>query len=213
MVGAWLRTPRALVLAVGVLGACSTPRPGGIVGDPEKLSKGTYIDRSQADLPAIKAANLSALSLAEIDVSRVVDQDGITRKAGAQALRAGLLGSSANPDSIPLRGSRGAGTLDVAIVEMSIGSAVGRVMAGEVGVGHAWVQVDARVIDPKSGRILASLSDRRRSSGDIGFRDTFGSAGPALVREMLKASGSDIRRELDLLFGARLELPDADRAD
>lgn len=190
----------AALLMASVSG-CSTPRTGGIVGDPEKLTKGTYIDRSRADLEAIEAAGLSALSLGEIDVSRVADQAGITRKAGAQALRAGIVGSNPTADLLTLEGSSGVGRVEVAIIEMSTGSAFARVMAGEFGAGHAWVQVDARVTDPKSGRVLVSLSDRRRDSGAIGLRDAFGSAGPALVREMLKACGVGIRRELELFFG------------
>ena len=183
-----------------VAAACSTPQGGGLVSDPSGLGEGRHIDRSQLDATGVPSMGLSAIVLAEIDTTRVSDQKGITKTEGAAALRAALMPSPSDRAVLNLGGSAGPGRLDVAIVERSTGNALARVIAGELGSGHAWVQVDARVVDPDSGKVLAELSDRRRGSGVIGLRDTFGSSGPAMVREMLAGIGSDIRKELRELF-------------
>lgn len=194
--------PCTVLFLVLLLGACSTPRAGGLVGNPEALEAGHYVDRSRVLVQAVQLADLSSIVLAEIDTSRVSDQDGVSTQEGAAALRFGLTGSSTELDVLNLGRSGAAARLDVAIVEMSTGSAVARVFAGELGAGHAWVQVDARLVDPRSGQVLAELCDRRRGSGAIGFRDGFGDsdAGPAMVREMLEDAGRDIRRELQELL-------------
>jgi hypothetical protein len=85
------------------------------------------------------------------------------------------------------------------------GGGFARVMAGELGAGHAWVQVEGRVTDPTSGALLAAFADRQRDSGLAGVRDTFGDVGPSLVKERLTAIGRAARLELALSFGCRAE--------
>lgn len=194
------RSSATLFLLALLLSACSTPRPGGLVRDLEVLGRGHYVDKSWIDVPAMQRADLSTIVLGEIDTSRIFDQKGISTQEGAAALRSGLIRSSDARELLELNGSGGAGRFEVAIVEMSTGDAIARVFAAELGAGHAWVQVDARVVDVDSGQVLAELSDRRRGSGVIGFRDTFGSSGPTMVREMLEKSGRDLRREIQVLF-------------
>ena len=72
--------------------------------------------------------------------------------------------------------------------------------AGELGMGHAWVQAEGRVIDRQSQEELVAWSDRRRSSAAIGFRDLGGDSGPTLVREMLEQIAIDLERELRETF-------------
>ncbi len=87
--------------------------------------------------------------------------------------------------------------LHIAITEMTPGSAGGRIFAGELGMGHAFVQVEGRLVDLESGKDLVAFADRRRSSGAIGFEDMGGDAGPRLVRRMLKGIAADLVRELE----------------
>jgi hypothetical protein len=84
---------------------------------------------------------------------------------------------------------------------MTTGSAFARMVAGELGAGHGWVQIEGRVTDEESGVLLVSFADRRRGSGAVGFRDLGGDSGPAMVREMITAIGFGIRSELDHAFG------------
>ncbi len=194
-----LRCAMAIFL-LATVSACSTPKAGGLFRDTEALGKGHYVDKSRVDLAALREANFSAIVLAEIDTSRVADQDGITRQEGAATLFQALTQAPSDPRVLKLSGSGAIGRLEVAIVEMSTGDAIARVLAGELGAGHAWVQVDARLVNPTSGQVVAEFSDRQRGSGAIGFRDTFGSSGPAMVREMLTGIGRALRDELRNIF-------------
>jgi hypothetical protein len=190
-----------MFLFASVLGACSTPKAGGLVAYPDALGGGRYVDKSRVDTASVRVADLSSIILTEIDTSRVSDQKGLSREEGAACLRWELTRSSSEPPEVlKLSGSGDAAQLEVAIVEMSTGNAGARILAGELGAGHAWVQVDARALDPNSGYVLAELSDRRRGSGAIGFRDAFGSSGPAMVCEMLEGIGRALQKELQVLF-------------
>ena len=90
--------------------------------------------------------------------------------------------------------------LEIAITEMTPGSAAGRMFAGELGLGHAWVQVEGRVVDIDLNEEVVAFSDRRRHSGAIGFRDIGGDAGPSLVREMLETIAAELVQELRETF-------------
>jgi len=64
------------------------------------------------------------------------------------------------------------------------------------------VQVEGRVVGDSPDQPLAEFADRRRSSGAIGLRDTFGDSGPQLVREMLQDIAKDLKLELREAFSA-----------
>jgi len=71
---------------------------------------------------------------------------------------------------------------------------------GELGAGHAQVQVEGKITNMSNGDLLATFAERRRSSGAVGFKDLGGDAGPALIKHMIGEISSDINDELRSSF-------------
>ena len=90
--------------------------------------------------------------------------------------------------------------LDLAITFMDPGSASDRLLAGEIGAGHAQLQIECKVIDISNGTLPAWFAERRRSSGDGGLNDLGGDAGRSLIKEMTQNISKDISKELLLTF-------------
>lgn len=55
--------------------------------------------------------------------------------------------------------------LETGITKLEPGSRLMRFLAGEVGGGHSHVQVDGRLIDAATGKIVFQFTDRRAGSG------------------------------------------------
>jgi len=199
-----LRLKRVLVLLVcAVLTAvcgCATPGQMKFLGDSLGLAKGRYVDQSWSDRVRIQAGGYSAIELARIDTSAILDQKGMTKAEAASLLRESIVESSGSTQVLAFSGAGPKARLELAITEMDPGDALARAFAAELGAGHAYVQVEGRVIDDRTGAFLAAVADRRRGTGVIGLRDTFGSSGPAMVREMIMGAGGDLKRELAQLF-------------
>ena len=92
--------------------------------------------------------------------------------------------------------------IDLAITYMDPGSAAKRIWAGELGAGHAQVQVEGKVFDIESGQIVATFAERKRSSGAIGLKDIGGDAGPSLIKQMLNLISEDVNDELLATFSS-----------
>jgi len=187
------------------LPGCSTPKSSGYLADYERLEKGQFLERYFADEGAIASGSYGTVVLASVATDAIQDQKGVTKAECAQWLQDALLRDSEIAESIVPSSPTEVSTaqLNVAITEMSPGSAGARIFAGELGAGHAWVQVEGTITDSQTNTTLAAFADRRRSSGAIGFEDVGGDSGPALVRRMIEAIGEDIRQELRESFGLR----------
>lgn len=200
----WRRRFSHLSLAaalVATFGCAASPKHTTFLSSYASMDSGRFIDGSWADASAIKASNPSAIVLGEIDTSAIRDRKGVTTEDATSALRDALVGRGTGREKVlSLHGDGPVARLEVAITEMTPGDAVARVIAAELGAGHAMIQVDGRVLDSETGKPLAALVDRRRGTGALGLRDTFGSSGPTMVREMLQGVGEDFRRELGFLF-------------
>jgi len=85
--------------------------------------------------------------------------------------------------------------LQLAITQMDPGSAVGRMIVGELGAGHAKIQVEGR-LENNAGDIIMAFSDLRSNSGAIGLKDLGGDAGPQLVKDSLGELAEAIMAEL-----------------
>ncbi|MDX2088074.1 MAG: DUF4410 domain-containing protein [Kofleriaceae bacterium] len=189
-----------LAVALALSGCASAPKPTPFTPPQVALEKGKHVDRVWADAAALAAARVANVALSEIDTRAIADAKGITAAEARETLR-GALVAGAGGDVVLRHGLEGSTSrLEVAITELDPGSAAARVFAGELGAGHAWVQVEARLVDPASGAVLAAFVERSRDSGGIGLRDTFGSVGPTLVRELLQRAARDIRDELAIVL-------------
>jgi hypothetical protein len=195
----WISLTIALV-ALSALAGCSTPTASGYLADYDRLAEGQFLEEYWSDRSAIRAGGYSTIQLSEVSTDRIEDQKGITASECAELLRSSLVqGSLGNIVASP-SGTGRIAQLDVAITNMDPGSAAARIFAGELGAGHAWVQIEGSVVDPKSGEVLASFAERRRSSGAIGFEDVGGDSGPSQVRRMVRDIAIDIRKEIDASF-------------
>ncbi len=95
--------------------------------------------------------------------------------------------------------------LELAITFMDPGSAAARIWAGDLGAGHAQLQIEGKYLDSASGQLVATFAERRRSSGAIGLKDIGGDAGAALIREMVRFISEDIVGQLRKSFGSYSE--------
>lgn len=185
-----------ILLLVGLLlgGCASTAIKTGYLGDYAKLQKGKYLENYWVNTSLIDKGKYSNIYVEKIDVSKIMNCAGVTTKEAQRWLQDaltnydGLFVFKASPDV--------QAKLDIAITEMTPGDAGARMFAGELGMGHAWVQVEGKIEDIKSGKEIIVFSDRRRSSGAIGLRDIGGDVGPTLVREMLEQIAADLAAEL-----------------
>ena len=190
----------AVLMCAALLWGCATAQPSGYPTGFDRMPPGQHVERFWYDASAIAAQPIGDVVLARLDVSRAIaDQDGVTREQAAEWLRSALI--SGMSDTVLVVSPSGApARVELAITELTTGSAITRVLVGELGAGHAFVQVEGRVFGPSGDRPIAEFADRRRHSGAAGVRDTFGDAGPELVREMLTEIGRDLLREMRAAF-------------
>jgi len=198
---------RITLMTVGVslvalfLSACATVKPRGYLENYDQLKSGRYIERFWSDPDKIAQGQYKRIVIGQIE-ARVADSVIITREETCNWLRSAIFRGDISIKHVAFGAETGKkARLDLAITEMTPGSAFARMVAGELGAGHAWVQIEGRVTDEESGVLLVSFADRRRGSGAVGFRDLGGDSGPAMVHEMITAIGFGIRSELDHTFG------------
>lgn len=182
--------------------ACThSVRPTGYLEKYDQLGPGHYLELFWSDPDRIVQGQYKRIVIGRIE-ARVVDSEKVTGEEACKWLRYAVLGKSASSETLVLGGETGkTAKLDLAITEMTPGSAFARIMAGELGAGHAWLQIEGYVTDEESSVLLVSFADRRRGSGAHGFRDVVGDSGPAMIGEGITAIGYDIRRELAREFG------------
>lgn len=195
----------ALTVAL-VIAGCSTPRATGYLSDYNRMTKGDFLESYFSDKGAISAGDYSRIVLGTISTDKIQDREKVSRSDTAGWLRNALLKSSGEgggvePLVLSTSGAGSAAQLDVAITEMNPGNATTRIFIGELGAGHAWVQVEGKVTDPKNDAVLATFAERRRSSAAIGLKDVTGDTGAALVQSLTEDIAGDIRRELGASFG------------
>jgi len=181
---------------------CSTPRSSGYLPDYQVLKKSQFLESYYADHSVIASNSYGNVVLASVSTEDIQDQKGITKSECSQWLRNSV--TKGSNDAIPIVVSTGSpgvpALLSVSITEMTPGNAGSRMLAGELGSGHAWIQVEGKVTDSQTNITLASFAERRRSSGLTGLRDIPGDSGPTLVKEMIEDISEDIRRELSVSF-------------
>jgi hypothetical protein len=188
---------------VMLISCASTPKRTGYLSDYDKLTKGKYLDNYWINTSLATKYKSSKFLLSTISINKISDQKGVSAENCREWLRNSLIktASSSGINFLIVEDSTKAQVrLDIGITEMTPGSAGGRVFAGELGIGHAWVQVEGSVVDVASKESIALFSDRRRSSGAAGLKDVAGDSGPSLVRGMLENIGADIIKELKETF-------------
>lgn len=172
----------------------ASPKPTGYLSDYDQLSHGQDLEAYWADGAAVEPA--SEILLGQISTEHVKDKKHITVSDCKNWLKRDMLEHT-------LFASEAADAvyrLDLAITYMDPGSATKRIMAGELGAGHAQIQVEGKVIDIESGQTVASFAEKRSSSGAIGLEDLKGDSGPELIEHLIGLISDDVASELGRTF-------------
>ena len=192
---------RAIIALVSgfILAGCSaTPEPtaSGYLSDYHRMKPGSYLEEYWVDTKQVKKSEPPNIVLGEISAPGIIGKEGITVADCISWLTTGLLRGTAISDNKPDARYR----LDVAITYMDPGSATARVVAGEFGAGHAKVQAEGKIVDVKSGQLIATFAERRRSSGAIGMDDLAGNPETNLIELMIESISKDVSSELSSTF-------------
>jgi len=184
-----------VVISSLILNGCSstpTPAISGYLSDYHRLKPGTYLEEYWVETSQIIKSETTGIVLGEVSAPGIVSKEGITVASCISWLTTGLLAGTAISENEPGAKYR----LDVAITYMDPGSASARVLAGEFGAGHAKVQTEGKIVDIKSGGVIATFAERRRSSGAIGMEDLAGNSEKGLVELMIESISKDVNSEL-----------------
>jgi hypothetical protein len=187
----------SLVFTLFLGAGCGTANKSGFLSGYQQLHQGRYVEKYWSDA-ALTKQTVSKIFIEPIDTSRIKDQPTVTVSDASRWLQTAINSSIKTNQSweIEARPEQSTAKLALAITFLTPGSAGGRIFAGELGMGHAIVQVEGKLIDSNSGKEMALFADRRRDSGTIGIEDTTGDAGPKLVRGMLEKIGSHAVKEI-----------------
>src|ERR1051325_1132343 len=192
------------IVAIGfAVAGCASAKKSGFITDFERMPRGEHVDRFRSNPQLLTRDALAHVYVAEVDTSSVKDAPKVNSKELAGFLRQAVNHALKQKGFTP-EGDRGAVTseLQLAISELNPGDATARIIAAELGAGHAKVQCDGKLVS-KSGAEIAAFVDRRNSSGAIGFSDVGGDAGPKLMEDLLRKIAikavDDLRSEVGRL--------------
>ena len=176
----------------------AAPKTSGYLSDYDRLVEGEYLEAYWIDMSQITRSNPPRIALGDILVDGIEDQKGVTVVDCVGWLKNDLLKGRIISNSADAKYR-----LDLAITHMDPGSAAKRILAGEFGAGHAQLQIEGKVIDTKSGEVVATFAERRRSSGAIGIEDLAGDAGPHIIEHLINLISEDVNSELLASFLSR----------
>jgi hypothetical protein len=146
------------------------------------------------------------IGLGIINTSYIRDKSQITASLSSETITVEYcIDALENSISLPLFGeieksfNDSAFKLDLAITEMSPGSQFIRWFA-ILGMGHAWVQIEA-ILSDVNGNSVVKLVDRRRHSELRGVKQAFlGETGPNLVTKLINEISINIVSEIRYCF-------------
>src|SRR5215831_13282348 len=152
----------ALILTIVVAGCSTGVQKSGFHSDYSRLYQGKYIKGFWA-APELDRRAVSRVFVEPIDTSRMEPQDKVPATNAVFWLRDSIEThlKSEPPCGLATQESESTAKLKLAITFLTPGSASGRRWAGEIGVGHAIVQVEGKLIDAKTGNELAEFAERR----------------------------------------------------
>jgi hypothetical protein len=179
------------------VGCASPPIRSDYPQDQPPLKEGSYLDKVWFEEGALSADRYSEIRLELVRSIGVSDQTNITVAQAIQWLRQATI--QPGTDSLVLRstGPGKAANLELVITELNPGSTAARFWAGEFGAGHAWVQVEGKLTDTNSHKLLGYFVERDRKSGVATFRNSRGEdSGPGLIHDIIEDIGKKVRREI-----------------
>ncbi|MEM9281757.1 MAG: DUF4410 domain-containing protein [Verrucomicrobiota bacterium] len=192
-----------MMVLIGIaLSSCHTVKETDYLSNYEVLEKGDLLERVW-QAPNASIPQSARIQLNTIDTRSIQDHEMISASQAKEILTSRLL-TTGKTKEINITTNKNSQTTEFAILEISIvkmtpGSAAARILAGELGAGHAIVQVEGKLLRKSNGEALFIFSDRRGASGLAGIKDLAGDQGKNLVTKLLTAIADDIVAELDQL--------------
>lgn len=174
----------------------ASPKPSGYLADYGHLEHGEFLEAFWADKIAAAADMDTEILLGEVSTEKIKKHKGVTVEDCVNWLTTGLQEHAWISTGFADASYR----LDLAITHMDPGSASKRILAGELGAGHAQVQVEGKLIEMASGKTVAEFAERRSSSGALGLEDLKGDSGPELIEHLLGLISDDAAAELKAIF-------------
>ncbi|MEM5786649.1 MAG: DUF4410 domain-containing protein [Syntrophobacteraceae bacterium] len=187
-----------------LLSGCATVADrSGFLSGYEKLHQGKHLQNywSSAELTG---ENVSRIYIAPVEGWNR-DESSVTKADACRWLEEAVVSNiqKAPGWKISERPEEYKKNLFMSVTHLDTGSAAGRILAAELGAGHAFVQAEGKLTDSTTNKELASFTDRRRDTGVLGLEDLAGNAGRKLVKRMLEGIASDIVMELSNDLTAR----------
>ncbi len=189
-----------LLLSLIVISGCATTgAKTGYLQNYDELKRGSFLHGFHLN-PKASSLPISTIRVGEIDTSKTPGAVTYTPAQASTDLKGALQTAVQRYGQIDRYkfdpSAQADATLELAITEINPGSRAGRFFAAEFGAGHAYVQVEGKLMNTSTSEELASFSEKRRSSGLAGTLDTFEDAGPTLMKQMLSGIAADIVQEL-----------------
>ena len=187
-----------LLLAATLVASCaSVPVETRSFQETAEFTEGDYLDKIWFDSEVIAQENYSGVVLASVAALGVSDVKNISVNEAVMWLREGF-GENVS-EQVPIAGdSSGAlARLDLLLTELDPGSTAKRFLAGELGAGHAWIQVEGTLFSADDEVVLAQFVHRTRASGVATFENSrFRDSGPILIKRMLVRTAEEIQKEI-----------------
>jgi hypothetical protein len=190
-----------------VAGCTTTGKQTGYLDHYSKLHQGKYLAGFWADQTLIRQGNYEMIRIAAININQIQQQREVLPSDIRNWLQGSLM-TQLRELGVSDHFTFDADTAHDAVLKLSVtdmtpGSPAARFWAAEFGVGHAKVQVEGMVKDAATGKTLALLSERKRSSGAVGMKDVGGDAGASLIRGMVRRTAKNIVSEISATFDFR----------
>ena len=186
-----------LSFVVVLAGCASPPIRSDFMVDKPSLKEGRYVDQVWFDENTVKTSRYGEVRLEVVRGVGISDQTGVTVAEAVQWTKEAI--TKPGTDLIVQSNSPGqTAFLELAITELNPGSTAARFWAGELGAGHAWVQIEGKLTDATTRKLIGYFTERERASGVATFRNSRGSdSGPGLVHDIIDDIANKVRKEIE----------------
>jgi len=188
-----------------IVGCASTPIRTDYSKNVSSLKAGIYLDNVWFDNNELSSNRYSEVRLTDVKGLGITDQTNITVAQAIEWLRESTI--KPRKDNVVLKSSETGKTLNLELVitELNPGDTVTRFWIGELGAGHAWIQVEGKLTDAESKKLIGYFVERDRKSGVATFRNSRGyDSGPGLIQDMIDDIGNKIRNEFETILKIKI---------
>ena len=175
---------KKIIFSIGiclVLAGCATADHGGFLDTYEGMTKGKHLEQQRLE-PDLKLGNNTLIDIKQPSVEKLPrDQEALNKRYQTylhNVLEKRLSSISGVQIETGEKKEGAAGgerwILETAITDLDPGSRLARWMAGELGAGHSYVQVEGIIRDASTQKVLMRFADKRAGSGTGGLDITGG---------------------------------------